>query len=117
MVTVAPGISAPDGSAMCPRRLAAAVESLVTEEGVTAVVEVCPFAAATPDMPNARAIKKRVKQCNLEYTNPPNISCEKEQTPTEKLIPQPQSQSSGSSWRAGSGWPREPRAAARHPPA
>jgi hypothetical protein len=61
---------------MCPRILAAAAGALVTEEGVTAVVEVCPFATATPDILNARIIKKRAKQCNLEYTNPPNITCE-----------------------------------------
>jgi hypothetical protein len=56
--------------------LTAAAGALVTEEGVTAVVVVCPFATATPDIPNAIAIKKRAKQCNLEYTNPPNIFCE-----------------------------------------
>jgi hypothetical protein len=76
MVIVAPGISAPDGSAMCPRRLAAVTGALVTEVGAAAVVEVCPFAAATPGIPNARVSKKRAKHCNLEYTNPPTIFCE-----------------------------------------
>jgi hypothetical protein len=75
-VIAAPGISAPDGSAICPRRLAVAAGDLVTGVGAAAVVEVCPFAAATPEIPNARAIKKRAKKCNREYTNPPNIFCE-----------------------------------------
>jgi hypothetical protein len=64
-----PGMSAPEGSAICPRRLAEAAGALVIEVGAATVVEVCPCAAAIPEIPRAKEIKKRVRQCNLEYTN------------------------------------------------
>jgi hypothetical protein len=76
MVIDAPGISAPEGSAICPRRVAAAAGAVVTEEAAAAFVGACPYAEPAPFMLNAKAIKKREKSFSLGYTNPPMVSYE-----------------------------------------
>jgi hypothetical protein len=64
MVMVAPGITAPVGSATCPRKLAVvtgvagAAVTVVVAEGAAGVAGACACAASTLDAPNARTIRK-----------------------------------------------------------